>query len=173
MKKLVAVLCMLWLGAMWAQAPAQAKADPLARLAFLDGNWIAKAQGPGGVAASGSYRFATELDGHVLARHSRTAECKAPSGFDCEHGDLLYVFAEGPAGALKAIYFDSEGHVLHYDVSTPTPTTAIFGTDSAMPGPQFRLVYELKDGVMSGRFQLKAPGSTEWRSYLEWSGGTA
>jgi len=26
---------------------------------------------------------------------------------------------------LKAIYFDNEGHVIHYDVSVPSPTTAV------------------------------------------------
>jgi hypothetical protein len=108
-----------------------------------------------------------------MARHSSPdPNCKGPASFDCEHGDLLYIFEDAPGGPLKAIYFDNEGHVLHYAISTPTPTTAIFLTEPG-PGPRFRLVYELKDGVMSGKFQMQPPGQTEWRSYLEWSGKKA
>jgi len=32
------------------------------------------------------------------------------------------------------------------------------------------LVYELKDAVMSGKFQIRMPGQAEWKSYLEWNG---
>ena len=106
----------------------------------------------------------------MLARHSRSASCKAPTDFDCEHGDLLYVYAEGPEQTLKAIYFDSEGHVIHYSVSAMTGSSAIFLSDPTAPGPQFRLVYELKSGVMAGKFQTRMPGQSEWKSYLEWSG---
>ena len=75
-----------------------------------------------------------------------------------------------PGQPLKAIYFDNEGHVIHYDVSTPTPTTVTFLSDPATPAPQFRLVYEKKDSVMFGKFQMHMPGQTDWKSYLEWSG---
>jgi hypothetical protein len=40
-----------------------------------------------------------------------------------------------------------------------------------MPGPQFRLTYELKNSVLSGKFQMQMPGQSDWKSYLEWSGG--
>jgi hypothetical protein len=152
-----------------AQTVAPAAAVPFAALAFLEGNWSATSTGQG-AAASGSYRFTRELGGHVLARHARTAECKGGATLDCEHGDLLYVYAEGPGQALRAIYFDSEGHVLHYTVSTPQPDTVEFVSEAAEPGPRFRLMYALAGGVMKGRFQMQAPGQTAWRSYLEWSG---
>ncbi|HEY0785844.1 MAG TPA: hypothetical protein VGD62_08215, partial [Acidobacteriaceae bacterium] len=139
-------------------------------LSFLEGTWEAKAQGAGGAQVSGLYTFQSELGGHILARHSSTdPNCKGPVSFDCEHGDLLYIFEDGPGGALKAIYFDNEGHVIHYDVSTPTATTALFLSEPG-PGPKFRLTYERKGALMSGAFQMQAPRQTEWRSYLEWSG---
>ena len=153
-----------------AATPAATPADPWASLAFLQGTWDAKAEGNAGAAASGSYTFRMELGNHILARHSATADCKGPSTFDCEHGDLLYVFQDGPGAALKAIYFDNEGHVIHYDVTTPSPATVEFLSEASRPGPQFRLTYELKGGIMSGKFQMHMPGQTEWRSYLEWSG---
>jgi hypothetical protein len=33
-------------------------------------------------------------------------------------GDLLYVYPDAIAKSYKAIYFDNEGHVIHYEVST-------------------------------------------------------
>ena len=126
---------------------------------------------PAGAAGSGTYIFQLELKDHVLARHSNVEGCKGPKSFDCDHGDLLYVYSEAPGRPLKAIYFDNEGHVIHYDVSTPTPSTAVFVSDPSSPGPQFRLSYELRESVMYGTFQMKMPGASTFRSYLEWSGG--
>ena len=119
----------------------------------------------------GTYTFRTELGNCIVARHSSSdAGCKGPATFDCDHSDLLYVYQDAPGQSLKANYFDNEGHVIHYNVSTPDATTAIFLSDGSQPGPQFRLMYELKSVVMSGKFQMRMPGQTEWRSYLEWSG---
>jgi hypothetical protein len=152
-----------------AQSPA--KADPWAGVRFLLGSWGAKTNGGMAQAqASAGYAFRLELRDHVLARHSRSGACTAPDDFDCQHSDLLYIYPSGNGQALQAIYFDNEGHVIHYDVSTPKPGTVVFLSDPAQPGPQFRLSYELLDGVMSGKFELKMPGQTDFISYLEWSG---
>ena len=74
-----------------------------------------------------------------------------------------------PGSALKADYFDSEGHVIHYDVTTPTPMSVVF-LSTPGPGPQFKLSYELSGKVMTGRFQMHMPGQGDWHTYLEWSG---
>lgn len=148
---------------------AQADHPALKPLAFLEGTWEAKTQQASSTAtAAGDYTFAKELGGHILSRHSATANCKGPASYDCDHRDLLYVYPDGPA--LKAIYFDNEGHVIHYNVSTPVPNSVVFLSDPSIPGPQFRLTYQLQDAVMSGKFQIRMPGQTEWKSYLEWSG---
>lgn len=156
-----------------AQAPAQisAKTDPWAGIRFLMGSWGAKTTGGMAQAqASAGYAFRLELRDHVMARHSRSGSCTAPDDFNCQHSDLLYIYPSGNGQALQAIYFDNEGHVIHYDVSTPKPRQVVFLSDAAQPGPQFRLSYELLDGVMTGKFELKMPGQTEFMSYLEWSG---
>jgi hypothetical protein len=145
-------------------------ADQWSRLSFLEGTWDAKANGNGGAAAAGTYTYRLELQDHILARHSNQNRCKGPSDFDCDHGDLLYIYRDFPALPLKAIYFDNEGHVIHYDVSTPTATSVVFLSESSRPGPQFRLSYELKDQRMFGKFQMRMPGQQDWKSYLEWSG---
>ena len=170
MKKILSFLLLVSALPILAQSPATPPQDPWKSIGFLEGSWTATAQGPGGVASSGRYTFVSELGHHVLARHSTTdSNCKGPVTFDCEHGDLLYIFQEAPAQPLKAIYFDNEGHVIHYAVSTPDSTTAIFVSEPG-PGPRFRLVYQLKGAVMSGKFQIQMPGQDDWKSYLEWSG---
>jgi len=155
----------------FAQTAPSSPASPWKSLSFLHGTWEAKVTGGQNVSETGAYTFATELRDHILARHSTNDPgCKGPADFDCAHGDLLYVYQDAPGQQLKAIYFDNEGHVIHYNVSTPDATTAIFLSDQTQPGPQYRLIYELKGSVMSGKFQIRMPGQTEWKSYLEWSG---
>jgi hypothetical protein len=156
-----------------AQTPAKspAKADPWAGVRFLLGLWGAKTTG--GVAqaqVSASYSFRLELRDHVLARHSRSGSCSAPDDFDCLHSDLLYIYPSTTGAALEAIYFDNEGHVIHYAVTTPKPGNVVFLSDPVQPGPQYRLSYTFLDGVMTGQFEMKMPGQTEFTSYLEWSG---
>ncbi len=145
--------------------------DPWAALKFLEGAWEAKTSGAGsaGAASAGSYSFRKELGGHILARHSSSDSCKGPADFDCDHGDLLYIYQDMPGQPLKAIYFDNEGHTIHYNVTTPVPGSVVLLSEAG-PGPQFRLSYELKGGVMSGKFQVHLPGVEVWTSYLEWSG---
>jgi hypothetical protein len=167
--KALAIALSLFALALSAQSPNSTKSDPWASLHFLEGTWQGNTQGSS-VAASGVSTFVRELNGHVLARHSSSDPgCKGPATFDCAHSDLLYIYETAPAQNLKAIYFDNEGHVIHYDISAPAPNTVVFLSEPG-PGPRFRLTYELKNSVMSGKFQSQMPGETTWTSYLEWSG---
>lgn len=173
LKQVLILAAILSGGGLYAQnAPAaQSSTDPWKPLRFLIGTWEAKTQGgSAAAAASGTYTFQLELRDHVLARRAGTGERKGPDDFNCDHRDLLYVYPEAPGQPYKAIYFDNEGHVIHYEVTTPAPGTAIFLPDPSRGGPRFRLVYELKGSVMSGKFQMQMPGQAEFRSYLEWSG---
>jgi hypothetical protein len=150
---------------------AQNASTPWKPLSFLIGTWEAKTQGgSSGAAASGDYSFQLELRDHVLARHSTNSGCKGTADFNCEHGDLLYIYPDSSPTSYKAIYFDSEGHVIHYDVSIPAPGTAVFLSAPSQTGPQYRLSYELKGSTVQGKFQIRAPGQAEFKSYLEWSG---
>jgi hypothetical protein len=153
-----------------AQSASAPAADPWAPLAFLEGSWGARSTYPEGVAVDSAYLFRRELHGHVLARRAvSTAACSGPATFDCDHSDELIVFQEQPGQPLKALYVDNEGHVIHYMVSTPAPNDAVFLSEGA-DGPRFRLEYKLDRGEMAGKFQIRMPGQSDWRSYLEWSG---
>ena len=169
---------LVWVSAFMLALPAVAQdkpqphSDPFQPISFLIGTWGAKTVNTPDVAAGGTYTFRTELNGHIVARHSigDTAKCKGPADFNCEHSDMLYIYADAPGQPLHAIYFDNEGHVIHYAVTAPTPASAEFLSDPQLPGPQFRLFYELKGTVMSGKFQMRMPGQPDWKSYLEWTG---
>jgi hypothetical protein len=153
------------------KAQSAAAKDPLQPLSFLQGTWEAKTDSNSGVSSVGKYSFELELRNHIMARQSVSKEsCKGPESYDCNHSDLLYIYPGELDQPLQAIYFDNEGHVIKYQISTPTPTTAVFLSDGSQPGPQFRLVYERKGYTMFGKFQMRMPGQSEWKSYLEWSG---
>jgi hypothetical protein len=165
----LAAMALLIVSGLSAQPPV--KADPWAGLRFLLGSWEAKTTGGMAQAqSSGAYAFRFELRDHVLARHSSGGACKGPEDFDCQHSDLLYIYPAGDGQILQAIYFDNEGHIIYYGVSTPRPGSVVFLSDPAQPGPQFRLSYELAGGLMTGKFQLRMPGQTEFTSYLKWGG---
>jgi hypothetical protein len=145
--------------------------DPWKSLRFLIGTCEAKSQGGSAKSeSSGTYTFQLELRNHILARHSSGEDCKGPADFNCAHSDLLYVYKDERGQPQKAIYFDNEGHVIYYQVSIPTASSAIFLSDPSRPGPQFRLSYTLNGSTMSGKFQIRMPGQAEFNSYLEWSG---
>jgi hypothetical protein len=166
MKHLAATV-LLFTGGLLAQKPS----SPWKPFEFLIGTWEAKTTG-GSASASGSgrYTFQTEMKDHILARHSTNSGCKGPADFDCLHGDLLYIYQDAPGQPYKAIYFDNEGHVIHYDVSNSTPAAVVFLSDQSEPGPRYRLSYELKGATMYGKFEMRLPGAAEFKSYLEWSG---
>ncbi len=173
MKKLVAAI-LICAGISWAQnasAPSGSNADLWKPLRFLLGTWDATTKGgSAGASGTGTYTFQLELKDHILSRRTNSAECKGPSDFNCEHSDLLYVYPDAPGGALKAVFFDNEGHVIHYKVSTPTAASVFFVSDPSQKGPQYRLSYELKDKELFGKFEIRMPGQDQFKAYLEWSG---
>jgi hypothetical protein len=146
------------------------------RLRFLLGTWEARTGSVGTAQAqvSGAYTFRLDLDGHAIVRTSTDDTCSGPQPFDCKHHDLLTLYRDDThpdSATVLALYLDSEGHVIDYAVSTPDPGTAIFTSRNAAPNaPGFRLVYHLDGKVMTGKFQFAAPGTTGYKSYLEWSG---
>ena len=148
-----------------AGAPPAAAVSPLAALQFLVGEWIGVGSGKPGETSAGGFTLAPDLDGKVLLRTS-FAEYPARPGHkgSSRHDDRMVIFPE--AGALKAIYFDNEGHVIRYLVVS-TGKSVIFESEAAAPGPRFRLVYEAKGAdTVSIVFSIAPPGSLAYRPYV-------
>jgi hypothetical protein len=130
---------------------------------FLVGTWTGEGGGGPGQGA-GAFSFAPDLQGKVLVRKNY-AEYPAANGRPAfRHDDLLIVFRE--AGALKAIYFDSEDHTIRYTV-VGSAGAAVFTSDEGQPGPRYRMTYAPsgKDSVRI-KFEIAPPGK-EFATYIE------
>jgi hypothetical protein len=140
-------------------------------LRFLTGEWTGEGGGSTGPGA-GAYTFLPELDGTVLVRRN-TADYPAANGRPAiHHEDVMTVYREAADKAPEAIYFDNEGHVIHYAVEIdPAAKTARF-LSPVQPGqPRYRLTYrETAPGVVAGMFEIAPPGKPEsFAKYMEWS----
>ncbi|WP_223643593.1 hypothetical protein [Corallococcus sp. EGB] len=143
--------------------PAAELTEALKPFAFLLGTWDAAGGGTPG-ASAGTFTFQPDVQGHVLLRRN---ESSTPGG---RHEDLMVLFSGAP-GAVRASYFDNEGHVLQYSARAEgSPASAEFVTDGAPGTPRFRLSYRLNaGGTLNVKFEIAPPGS-DFRTYLE---GTA
>jgi hypothetical protein len=146
-------------------------AEPPAALhpfAFLVGEWRASGSGEPG-AGSGTSVFARELQDRVILRTSY-AEYPAVAGKpQSRHDDLMIIYAES-GGSARADYYDNEGHVIRYEVSSPAAGQAVFVSEAAGGEPTFRLSYKLEaSGVLKGEFAIAPPGASDaFKPYLTW-----
>lgn len=135
---------------------------------FLVGEWAASGSGQPG-AGSGVAVFARSLQDQVILRHS-FAEYPAAGGKPASrHDDLMVIYA-APGRGARADYYDNEGHVIRYILSSPGPGQAVFLSESNGEGPRFRLSYTLEaDGLLKGEFAVAPPGAeAAFRTYLTW-----
>jgi hypothetical protein len=147
-------------------AAASATSDPhWGALQFLSGTWVAAIDGK---PESSSYTFAPEMNGHELVRRCSTGCNSGPMGPG--YSDVLYIYKAAADQPYRAIFFDTEGHVLQYEISTPSANKAVFLSDGSVPGPRFQLTYELDGGTMNGKFEMLPPGGGPARQLSAWSG---
>ena len=156
---LVAAALLIGSGAASAQT-----AEPLAPLQFLVGDWRAIDTAPG---EEGAFAFRFGVQHHVLVRTNEAIYDANASSPVARHDDLMVVYAEG--GAIKADYFDNEGHVIRYTAHVEANRVA-FVSDPDPQGPRYRLSYSTADGgVLLGTFEIAAPGAPEqFKTYLSW-----
>ncbi len=147
-----------WVAAFAQTAP---PADPWAPMRFLVGEWSGgKGSGQPGEAVGGATTFGFELGGKVLVRRNRAEYApKAGATQGAVHEDLLVVYREPGEEGFRAVYFDNEGHVIHYRVSLPRANAVVFESEGADKGPRFRLTHELApDGQLVTEFAVAPPG---------------
>jgi hypothetical protein len=160
--KLFAVLLLLSGGPF---AKVQAKDDPWAPFGFLIGEWIGE-----GKEGQGQFSLAPDLQGKVLVRRNH-AELPAADGRPAGvHDDLMVIYKSPDGKSAKAIYFDSEDHVINYSVTLSDDKETLTFISGAAPGaPRFRLTYrkEAEDRV-GIKFEIATPGKPEeFKMYLE------
>ena len=143
-----------------AAVPRAAEPGPLS---FLVGEWSGSGSGEPGQGL-GSFSFQPDLQDRVLVRRAHSEYPATSSRPATVHEDLLIVYD----GSAKAIYFDNEGHVIHYSITTdPSAKTATFlSADPAPPG--FRLTYtEIAPGQLRVVFDISPSGRpADFKTYV-------
>jgi len=151
-----------------ASAVLAAEPPELKPFAFLVGEWAASGSGQPGT-SSGMAVFARALQDQVILRNSH-AEYPPTAGRPASrHDDLMVIYGLSGAGA-RADYYDSEGHVIRYILTSPAPGQAVFLGEANGGGPTFRLSYTLEaNGLLKGEFAIAPPGArTAFETYLTW-----
>ena len=135
--------------------------DRWAPLAFLIGEWTGEGGGGPGQ-GSGGFSFLPDQDGTVLVRKNRADYPASKDRPASSHTDLMIVYQED--AKLRAIYFDSEDHVIHYDVEPSSDRKSV-----QFLNKNYRLTYS-KTGAdtVAIKFEIappKRPGA--FKTYIE------
>jgi hypothetical protein len=136
---------------------------------YLIGHWVGEGSGQPGQ-GSGGFSFLPDLQGKVLVRknHADYPATKDHPAFS--HEDLMMIYHEGEGSPARAIYFDNEGHVIHYDAHfSEGGTTWVFLSDPSPSAPRYRLTYtKEKDGTLGIKFEIAPPGKPDaFQTYIE------
>jgi hypothetical protein len=147
---------------LFAALPVSAQNADWKQLEFLLGKWkgVAGANDTQIGAGQGAFSFELDLNKQIIIRRNNASY---DSGI--RHDDLMVIYVEG---ASRAIYFDTEGHVIHYKVTVPSANHAVFESDETQAGPRYRLTYWLDGGSLKGKFEIAEPAS-EYKTYMSWT----
>src|SRR5262245_59780321 len=135
---------------------------------FLLGEWEGKGGGAPGQGAGG-FTFALDLQKRILVRRNHSdypATNKQPA---FSHEDLMVIYQEADKSA-RAVYFDNEGHVIHYNVEfSPYHNSLVFLSEASPSVPQFRLTYSKAPGnSLAIKFEIAPPGASgKFSTYLQ------
>ena len=146
---------------------ALANDDPWAPFQFLIGEWVGEGKEGQG---TGHFSLVPDLGAKVLVRRNH-AELPAANGRPAAvHEDLMVIYKSEDGKSAKAIYFDSEDHVINYAITfSPDKQTLIFTSPAAPSAPRFRLTYQKEAEDRVGiKFEIAPPGKPEeFKTYLE------
>lgn len=148
----------------------QSKANnPWSSLSFLMGEWTGEGAGQPGQ-GSGGFSFVPDLENNVLVRKNRADYPATKDRPAFTHTDLMVVYREPGAVKLRAIYWDSEGHVIHYAVDPSADGGAVqFLSDSSNSSPRYRLTYTKRSADTVGiQFEISVPEKPDlFSTYLQ------
>ena len=142
--------------------------DDWGALRYLIGNWTGEGNGSPGQ-GTGSFSFEPDLQGKILVRKNRAEYPATKDRQAFTHDDLMIVFREpeeNSEGALRAIYFDNEGHVIRYSVAM-FGDRVVFTSEPARTAPQYRFTYERHTAdEVKIKFEIAPPGKG-FSTYIE------
>jgi len=142
-----------------------AQADALSPLRFLVGEWEAIDRPAGEI---GAFTFKVAVQDHVIVRTNEAVYAATAGRPASRHDDLMVIYAE--RGAIKAEYFDNEGHVIRYAVQPRDRNEVVFVSEPNPGEPRYRLTYTSKtSGTLLGTFEIASPATPDtFKPYLSW-----
>ena len=147
------------------QEPVQKAFDALS---FLVGRWTGEGTGAPGT-SEGEFSFEWDLSHKILIRRSFAEYPATPDHPASRHDDLMIIFVE--ADKLKADYFDSEGHVIHYAVTSAGDGKFVEFLSERMSGtPRYRLTYTktADPNLIKLKFEIANPNQGDaFTSYID------
>jgi hypothetical protein len=134
----------------------------------LIGDWTGEGGGGPGQ-GSGSFSFKPDLQGKILVRKNRAEYPATKERAAFVHDDLMVVFRDSPEAALHAIYFDSEGHTIRYEVQAASDGGVVFVSGAEPAAPRYRLTYSWPEqDRVKIKFEIAPPGKPEqFGTYIE------
>jgi hypothetical protein len=160
---LLLAACGAALSASAQNTPTAAAADWWKKLDFLLGNWTGTAKDTPHGAGAGGYSFEKQLNDKIIVRRNH-----AEYSTGVKHDDLMIIYADSPTDKPRAIYFDTEGHVIRYDLAFPEANKVVFESSPSEPGPHYRLTYWLNGANVDGKFEVGS-GQGDYKTYLQWT----
>lgn len=149
---------LVWAGA----SNGEEKRSDWSLLESLIGDWVGEGTGQPGQ-GTGEFSFHPDLQNRILLRRNYAAYPPTKERPAFRHDDLMIVYRESESAPPKAIYFDNEGHVIHYSLSSLSEKNTIQLVSDVMPtNPRYRLTY-LKTGsdTLVLRFEIAPPDRPE------------
>lgn len=164
MRRLLVVSLLLSLSLLAQNPPAK---DRWAAWQPFLGTWEGVGSGAPGQ-GGGEFSFAPELQGAVLVRHSYAAYPATKDKPAYRHDDLMVVYPDGKT--MRADYWDNEEHVIRYTAElSDSGRKLVFVSDTAQPGPRYRLTYvKTGDDTLKLTFEIAPPGAPDkFSTYIE------
>jgi hypothetical protein len=163
----VAIVLLLCVTSLLAQP---SKTDPRwAPLGFLIGEWTGEGSGTPGQ-GSGGFSFLPDQDGRILIRKNVANYPATKDKPAYSHTDLTIVYHDTGETKLRAIYFDDEGHTIHYAVEPSADGNSVqFLSDTVATQPRYRLTYrKTGDDRVAIQFEIAPPGKGDaFSTYIE------
>ena len=163
----ICVLGMMLLGScLYAQqTPATAPPD---LWKFLIGDWVGEGGGDPGQ-GTGWFTFAYDLQQKVIVRKNHAEYPATKDRPATIHDDLMIVYPDASKKS-RAIYFDSEGHVINYELLPAADgNSLVFLSDATPSAPRFRLTYTKSgDKAVKILFEMAMPDKPDtFMKYIE------
>lgn len=133
----------------------------------LAGEWKGEGTGKPGE-GQGGFSFTPDLQDRIITRRNWAEYPATKDRGASRHEDLMILFRD--ADQVRAVYFDNEGHVIHYEVRAGAGGKAItFVSEPSTAAPRYRLTNELEaPDRMKIRFEVAPPGKPDqFATYIE------